>query len=135
MAAILEPHRHPVTDLAPRPDLRLLAGGRSARPDAARPLVSPASVLTFVAIAVLVMVAFVAIGRGAFSTWATTPPSGAAAPAATAGQTVIVRQGDTLWSIARRLRPTGDIRPVVDQLAAANGGTAIAPGDRLVVPS
>ncbi len=49
-------------------------------------------------------------------------------------RTVVVAPGDTLWSIARSLQPTGDVRPLVDQLAAANGGAAIAAGERLVVP-
>ncbi|QXC62493.1 LysM peptidoglycan-binding domain-containing protein [Aquihabitans sp. G128] len=134
MAAILEPHRLPASAGAPRPELRVLQGGRSARPAPARPLVTPGAIAAFVAVTVLLMVGFVAIGRGAFSAAAPATPAAATAPAAGA-RTVTVRAGDTLWSIARRLRPTGDVRPLVDQLAEANGGTAIAPGDRLVIPS
>jgi hypothetical protein len=44
-----------------------------------------------------------------------------------------VQPGDTAWSIARRLAPTGDIRGLVDELVEANGGV-LQPGDRLVVP-
>jgi nucleoid-associated protein YgaU len=49
----------------------------------------------------------------------------------------VVRQGDTLWSIAERVAPDTDPRPVVDRLAAANdvdpGG--LIPGQTLVIPS
>lgn len=53
----------------------------------------------------------------------------AATPAAS--RVYVVRAGDTLWSIARRLQPTGDVRPLVDELAARNGGAAIEAGQRL----
>lgn len=41
----------------------------------------------------------------------------------------IVEPGDSLWSIASRLQPTGDVRPLVDELVARNGGeTTLVPG-------
>lgn len=43
----------------------------------------------------------------------------------------VVEPGDTLWSIAARLDPHGDPRPVVDRLADRAGGAAIRPGQRL----
>ena len=48
----------------------------------------------------------------------------------------VVRPGDTLWSIARRVSPKGDPRPIVDALAAANriDGAGLVPGQSLVVP-
>jgi hypothetical protein len=46
----------------------------------------------------------------------------------------VVRPGDTLWSIAVRLDPTGDPRPVVARLAAQVGTETPAPGERLVLP-
>jgi nucleoid-associated protein YgaU len=48
----------------------------------------------------------------------------------------VVRRGDTLWSIAHRLRPGEDPRPLVDALAAANAvdAAALVPGQVLVVP-
>ena len=46
----------------------------------------------------------------------------------------VVQPGDTLWSIARRAHPGGDIRPLVDQLAAQTGGRALQIGDRITVP-
>ena len=41
---------------------------------------------------------------------------------------VVVRDGDTLWSIAERLAPTSDPRSVVDALAAARGTSNVRPG-------
>lgn len=49
----------------------------------------------------------------------------------------VVREGDTLWSIARGVAPDEDPRPLVDAIAAANGvdAGAIVPGQTLLVPS
>lgn len=48
---------------------------------------------------------------------------------------VDVQPGDTIWSIARRVQPSGDVRPLVDRLAAAHGGTVLQVGERIVVPA
>lgn len=65
----------------------------------------------------------------------------AAAGAGTPGAAVpigarvwIVRPGDTLWSIATRLDPNGDVRPLVDRLAAEVGGAGIQPGEAIPLP-
>jgi Tfp pilus assembly protein FimV len=49
----------------------------------------------------------------------------------------VVRAGDTLWSIARRLAPAEDPRPLVDAISGANGVDAggLVPGRTLVIPS
>ena len=56
-------------------------------------------------------------------------------PVPVARSAYVVRQGDTLWSIARRVSPTGDPRTVVDALSAENGISAadLEPGQVLVV--
>jgi Tfp pilus assembly protein FimV len=46
----------------------------------------------------------------------------------------VVQSGDTLWSIARRLDPSGDPRPLVDALVRLNGGSRLDVGQRLVIP-
>ena len=46
----------------------------------------------------------------------------------------VVEPGDTLWSIAQRLDPSGDPRPVVAQLAAEVGGDTVVPGEHVVLP-
>jgi Tfp pilus assembly protein FimV len=56
------------------------------------------------------------------------------APAAQ--QVVVVQSGDTLWSIAQRVRPGDDPRAVVDEIAALNGVQAggLTVGASLAVP-
>ncbi len=46
----------------------------------------------------------------------------------------VVEPGDTLWTIARRMQPEGDIRPLVDALAAARHGRPLAVGERIAHP-
>ena len=46
----------------------------------------------------------------------------------------IVQPGETLWSVARSLRPSGDVRGLVRQLEKLNGGSSLAVGQRLVLP-
>lgn len=46
----------------------------------------------------------------------------------------VVRPGDSLWTVARRLAPGEDPRPVVDALAAARRGTRLLPGETVVWP-
>ena len=49
-------------------------------------------------------------------------------------RTYVVQPGDTLWSIARRAHPGGDVRPLVDQLAAQTAGRPLQVGDRITIP-
>ena len=51
-----------------------------------------------------------------------------------ARSTYVVRRGDTLWSIARHLQPSGDVRPLVDALASERDGRPLQPGERIVLP-
>lgn len=46
----------------------------------------------------------------------------------------VVQPGDTLWSIARRLDPAGDERPMVDRLASRLHGASIYPGEVIQIP-
>jgi len=57
-------------------------------------------------------------------------------PASTsrAPTTIAVAPGDTFWSIASRIQPQGDPRPLVDRLVAAHGGGVLQAGERLWVP-
>ena len=43
----------------------------------------------------------------------------------------VVQPGDTVWSIAHDLDPSGDARAMVDRIVALNGGAALEPGQRL----
>ena len=49
--------------------------------------------------------------------------------------THVVEPGDTLWSIARQLAPEGDVRPVVDALAAHRDGRPLQVGERISLPA
>jgi hypothetical protein len=50
-------------------------------------------------------------------------------PASTAH--TVVRAGDSLWSVASRLAPGEDPRPIVDALAVARHGTPLVVGERI----
>jgi LysM repeat protein len=52
-----------------------------------------------------------------------------------AGSIYVVQPGDTLWSIARKRQPTGDVRAEVDRLADLNGTAALQAGQRLRLTS
>ena len=52
-------------------------------------------------------------------------------PALIAVTTHVVQPGDTLWTLARRVQPEGDIRPLVARLQAARGAGPLLPGERV----
>jgi LysM domain len=48
---------------------------------------------------------------------------------------IVVQSGDTLWSIAQRVAPGSDPRPIVDSLAAAHGSANLRAGDVITWPA
>ena len=90
-------------------------------------------VLAAIVLTVLVLTVWAAL-RVLGSATAFSAPERSPAVAPTAGQAHVVQPGETLWSIARRLDPGGDPRPVVDRLAAAHGGSQIVAGEVIVLP-
>jgi hypothetical protein len=61
-----------------------------------------------------------------------------AAPATPAGRggaaaVYVVQPGDTYWSIARHLEPSGDVRALVDTLSSEHGGAPLQPGEQLAL--
>jgi hypothetical protein len=58
-------------------------------------------------------------------------------PARVSRTSYVVREGDTLWTIAQKLAPGSDPRPIVDLLSTANDVDPgrIVPGQTLVLPA
>ena len=81
-----------------------------------------------VALGLTAWAALGAVGGLLFGSGAATAAPGAA-PAE-----VVVAPGDTLWSIASRLQGEGDVRPLVDRLVTAHGGSTLQVGERISVP-
>ena len=159
MAAILEPRHLPLAERrGPRPAPRHLVpvasgswsvGGPAPalvdhRRVATRPSVPtgavlpPAPVAGMVAAVVVAVVLALAVAAGAFAGLVPGPDAGrTAVPAAVSGggAVAVVESGDSYWSIARELQPTGDVRPLVHRLQLLNGGVALRPGMQVVLPA
>ena len=63
-----------------------------------------------------------------------TPGAALAGGAVAPDATYVIQPGDTLWSLAVRLDPTGDPRPLVARLAAQVGGDTAVPGEHVILP-
>src|SRR5436305_7130849 len=86
-------------------------------------------------LAVVVIVIAVAAARAALGALGTSPLAASGAPAGRGQAAVyVVQPGDTFWTIANRVHPSGDLRVFVDRLAAAHGGAPLQPGERLALP-
>ena len=109
------PHLHP-----PRPELRLVGP----------PPPTYWHRRVVVLLAALLLIAGVGLVlRAAGGSITHEPPAAPANPLPPTAD-YVVQPGDTVWSVARRLQPEGDVRPVVDRLAAARGGAdALAVGE------
>ncbi len=70
---------------------------------------------------------------GAPAAAAAATAAGVIAPGAVV-HAVVVRAGDSLWSIAARLAPGEDVRPIVDELSAARDGAPLVPGETIRLP-
>jgi hypothetical protein len=56
------------------------------------------------------------------------------APVAVAAPSeIIVQSGDSLWTVARRLQPQGDLRGLVDRLIERVGSTSVTRGQHINV--
>ena len=89
--------------------------------------------LAAIALAALLAVAGVTAGRVLWSAAVGSSPAEPIGSAPITGEVYVVQPGDTLWSIAQRIAPGEDPRPIVAALEARNGDVELTPGDRLVV--
>ena len=136
MAAVVLPNPHDRWD---PPVLRLVPARPRRRPTAAtyrrRRLLALVLLCLFVTTVLLVTGPVLRAGVGVLGgrplTPSEAPAAGGLRPVAT--RSYVVQPGDTLWSLARRMQPSGDIRPLVDRLATRHGGAALHPGDRIVL--
>ena len=81
----------------------------------------------------MLIIAFVSVvGGGVFATGAVAD-KGAPAGSIEMPRTLTVQQGDTLWAIAHRLAPEGNVVSLVDALVRLNGDRIVA-GQQIRLP-
>jgi len=138
MVAIAHPNCHnpadrPLGQPAGRPQLRLVPTG-TAHPRHPGSAVYRRRRLAALVIALSLLAGLVAASRVVVGSLGSgTPRVAPEAPAAplpaaavpVAGEAYVVRPGDTLWSIASRLAPGGDVRDVVARPASINAGASL----------
>ena len=108
---------------SPRPVLRVVEGGGGA------PSVRRRRLLVAVIAALAIALALPLSGTGGRS------HATGSAPAGNGHQVeYTVRPGDSLWSIAERVDPSGDPRSLVARLAAQTGSDTVVPGERISLP-
>lgn len=133
MAAIIQsqPARAPHDRGPARPELTVVPGPSRRMQGVYRRRRIVAALVAFT-----LVLALSAVGRTVAGAIAPAPPGNSApiVDESAASDVVVVQPGDTLWAIARRLQPDGDVRPLVDRLAAAHGPGPLLAGERLPVP-
>jgi hypothetical protein len=131
MAAIAYPQRQPQAPagrhltLVPPPARRR---SRSSIYRRRRMLVVVALFLAVFSLVLAARAALGALGGGPLAAPETPAGSGAVAAAV-----YVVQPGDTYWTIARRLQPSGDVRALVDHLSSEHAGAPLQPGEQLAV--
>ena len=133
-------HHYPLT--TGRPHLRLLPSIAES-PSVAHSVYVRRRVMAVAVATVAVIAIYLALQAG--TSWgiqqlhaASSAPqvilASATSSSASTPVTYTVRPGDTLWSIARALQPTGDVRPLLGKLRTAYSGQALVPGKSIFVP-
>lgn len=118
----------------PRPNLRVLEGGRAASARAQQRTFLRRRLLVAVVAAGLLAVVYLLAGAALAGTAGGGSPSAAAGATSPAAAVHVVQPGDTLWSIAAAAAPDVDVRVTVDRLSELNGRGPLVVGQRLVLP-
>jgi hypothetical protein len=110
------------------------------RPDRAvyrrrRLLAAGVFLLGIAAVLVLAQLIQAGIGGGPLTTTGAAAGSGSPGMIAAGTRDYVVQPGDTIWSIAARVDPRGDERPLVDALDHELEGTALYPGEQVAIPA
>jgi len=86
-------------------------------------------------VVLVAVVLFVVAARAALGALGGGPLAAPETPAGRGGATAVyvVQSGDTYWSIARHLQPSGDVRALVDKLSSEHGGSPLQPGEQLAL--
>ena len=119
----------PPGTLPPRVGARRAVPRRAA---ARRAVVRRRRIFLLLATPTLAVAAHAAVGALARSPIA--PAGGAGAGEPVAARVYVVQPGDTVWSIAHRLQPSGDERPLVARIDADLGGAPLQAGQALTLP-
>lgn len=131
---------------APR-HLQLVTQAPAARRNPLRVLLAGLGLAVLVAFAAMGIVPFLGADAAASTPASTTDIPGPTLPAdpapspvvAPAGderaaiEEIVVQSGDSLWTIARRLQPRGDLRHLVDRLIERVGATTVTRGQHIDV--
>jgi nucleoid-associated protein YgaU len=125
---VAEPTPRP-TGTTPRPHLTVVAS-----PHATAPGRVPVSAATYrrrrLVVALAVVGAVLVAGRAGAALGGSSLAASERPPSVTR---YVVQPGDSLWSIAEKVAPGQDLRPVVDRLARIHGDGQLEPGETLVV--
>ncbi len=113
------------------PPLTLVPAGHAAR--AGKRRVSPAVRRRRALLAVMGLL-LVGLALPLGGTGGRSHPTGSALAGTSGTVGYTVQPGDSLWSIAQRVDPTADPRPLVAKLAMQTGSEHVVPGERIVLP-
>lgn len=113
----------------------LMPERRTSRDIAVHTALSRATRGVLASCAMACLIALLWIGAGALSSIHNGPMQVLAGSSRVAGgYRYVARPGDSLWSIATRLDPGGDPRPIVAALSREISGRELMAGDQLVLP-
>ena len=82
-------------------------------------------------VAVMVVALLFVMARAGVALGGSTPAAPERHPAHSSAVSTVVQPGDSLWTVAERLAPDDDPRPVVDALSSVRHGTVLTPGETI----